>query len=103
MPIIPDEFLSGANIDFIEGLYARFLEDPNAVDPSWRELFEQQSGGRPIYTEESGQPAALRQTPVTSNGNGNGHHKTNGNGNGNGNSGFQHVQLSQPVDGQMGV
>ena len=32
-------FLSGSNIDFIEGLYARWLEDPASVDPSWRELF----------------------------------------------------------------
>src|SRR5208283_2980663 len=41
---IQDSFLSGANIDFIEGLYARWLEDPNSVDASWRELF-QRSGG----------------------------------------------------------
>ncbi|HZA51062.1 MAG TPA: 2-oxoglutarate dehydrogenase E1 component, partial [Myxococcaceae bacterium] len=37
-------------IDFIEALYARFLEDPTSVDPSWRELFERQRGqGRPIF------------------------------------------------------
>ena len=34
-----DTFLSGANIDFIEGLYARYLEDPASVDASWREVF----------------------------------------------------------------
>lgn len=33
-----DTFLSGANIDFIEALYARYLEDPASVDSSWREL-----------------------------------------------------------------
>ncbi|RJS26105.1 2-oxoglutarate dehydrogenase E1 component [Corallococcus sp. H22C18031201] len=45
-----DTFLSGGNIDFIEGLYARFLEDPASVDPSWREVFERNSGaGRPIF------------------------------------------------------
>ncbi len=45
-----DSYLSGANIDFIEGLYARYLEDPSSVDPSWREVFERNDGiGRPIY------------------------------------------------------
>jgi 2-oxoglutarate dehydrogenase E1 component len=45
-----DSFLSGSNIDFIEALYARFLEDPTVVDPSWRDLFERQRGqGSPIF------------------------------------------------------
>ncbi|HSP81250.1 MAG TPA: 2-oxoglutarate dehydrogenase E1 component, partial [Myxococcaceae bacterium] len=45
-----DSYLSGANIDFIEGLYARYLDDPSSVDPSWREVFERNDGaGRPIY------------------------------------------------------
>ncbi|HLG48312.1 MAG TPA: 2-oxoglutarate dehydrogenase E1 component [Reyranella sp.] len=33
-------FLFGANAPFIEELYARFLEDPNKVDPDWRTFFE---------------------------------------------------------------
>src|SRR5919198_5095600 len=50
-----DSFLSGSNIDFIEALYARFLEDPRSVDASWRELFERQRGqGRPIYVNGRG-------------------------------------------------
>ena len=32
-------FLSSANAAFIEGLYARWLENPDAVDPSWRAYF----------------------------------------------------------------
>jgi 2-oxoglutarate dehydrogenase E1 component len=32
-------FLSGANAAFIEALYARWLENPDAVDPSWRAYF----------------------------------------------------------------
>src|SRR5215469_2544647 len=48
-----DTFLSGSNIDFIEGLYARWLEDPASVDPSWRELFAGTSaGGRPLIGSE---------------------------------------------------
>jgi 2-oxoglutarate dehydrogenase E1 component len=43
-----ESFLSGGNIDFIESLYARFLEDPASVDGSWRELFAGWGGGRPI-------------------------------------------------------
>ncbi|MFY2563813.1 2-oxoglutarate dehydrogenase E1 component [Corallococcus terminator] len=57
-----DTFLSGANIDFIEGLYARYLEDPASVDASWREVFERNDGaGRPIFNAkllEAPTPAA---------------------------------------------
>jgi len=32
-------FLSGTNAAFVEQLYERYLSDPNAVDPSWRDYF----------------------------------------------------------------
>src|SRR3954469_8905852 len=32
-------FLSGANAEFIAELYARFLDEPEAVDESWRRFF----------------------------------------------------------------
>jgi 2-oxoglutarate dehydrogenase E1 component len=59
-----ESFLSGSNIDFIEALYARFLDDPGSVDPSWRELFESQKGhGTPIFVNGHGgalqEPSAL--------------------------------------------
>jgi 2-oxoglutarate dehydrogenase E1 component len=54
-----DSYLSGGNIDFIEGLYARYLEDPSNVDPSWRELFERNDGaGRPIFNPTLIEPPA---------------------------------------------
>ncbi|HEX8433598.1 2-oxoglutarate dehydrogenase E1 component [Archangium sp.] len=54
-----DSYLSGGNIDFIEGLYARYLEDPASVDPSWREVFERNDGaGRPIYNKTLIEPPA---------------------------------------------
>ncbi|WP_225408967.1 2-oxoglutarate dehydrogenase E1 component [Stigmatella hybrida] len=57
-----DTYLSGANIDFIEGLYARYLQDPSSVDPSWRDIFEKSNGGgRPIFSKtllEAPAPAA---------------------------------------------
>jgi 2-oxoglutarate dehydrogenase E1 component len=56
-----DSYLSGANIDFIEGLYARYLEDPTSVDPSWQELFARSNGGGlPIFTRPEGAPAPSR-------------------------------------------
>src|SRR5690349_604709 len=39
MSTTPSNFLSGPNAPFIEELYARYLEQPNAVDPSWRKFF----------------------------------------------------------------
>jgi 2-oxoglutarate dehydrogenase E1 component len=33
-------FLYGGNSAFIEGLYARYLEDPATIDPSWRAYFD---------------------------------------------------------------
>ncbi|MEA2804291.1 MAG: 2-oxoglutarate dehydrogenase component, partial [Rhodospirillaceae bacterium] len=33
-------FLFGANAPFIEELHARYLADPNRVDPEWRTFFE---------------------------------------------------------------
>ena len=55
MPNPTDTFLSGSNIDFIEGLYARWLEDPTSVDASWRELFAgTTSTGRPLLGSGDG-------------------------------------------------
>ena len=31
--------MSGANAEFIAELYGRYLENPDAVDESWREFF----------------------------------------------------------------
>ncbi|RYZ34794.1 MAG: 2-oxoglutarate dehydrogenase E1 component, partial [Myxococcaceae bacterium] len=70
-----DSFLSGANIDFIEGLYARFLDDPSSVDVSWREVFERNNGtGRPIFNAKQLEAPA----PVVPEGKGKGNGKANG-------------------------
>ncbi len=64
-----DSYLSGANIEFIEGLYARYLEDPNSVDPSWRELFAGNGHGRPIFVPAEKRPApagAVVTAPIVS-------------------------------------
>jgi len=68
MPNPTDTFLSGSNIDFIEGLYARWLEDPSSVDPSWRELFAgTRTEGHPLLGSGDG-----RAQPANGHGTGNG-------------------------------
>src|SRR5215469_1341992 len=34
-------FLFGANAQYIEALYARYLENPESVEPSWRGYFDE--------------------------------------------------------------
>ena len=51
-------FLYGGNSAFIEDLYARYLEDPAAVDPSWRAYFDELGPDTRALFERS--QAALR-------------------------------------------
>ena len=37
-------FLGGADPAVIEQIYAQYLKDPAAVDPSWRRIFEEEEG-----------------------------------------------------------
>ncbi len=50
------------NIELIEEMYARFLEDPNSVDPSWRTVFSDSAGSEPppVITVNRAAPADLR-------------------------------------------
>ncbi len=50
-------FLFGANAQFIEQLYARYLGDPTSVDSSWRDLFDQ-------LNEKGLSPSQLGQGPT---------------------------------------
>jgi 2-oxoglutarate dehydrogenase E1 component len=49
-------FLSGANATFIAELYARWLEDPAAVDESWRSFFADLSEEAPDILKELSGP-----------------------------------------------
>ncbi|MDP1826725.1 MAG: 2-oxoglutarate dehydrogenase E1 component [Archangium sp.] len=61
MSTLSDSFLTGANIDFIEALYSRFLADPNSVEPSFRELFSTlQREGKPLIIDGLTLPAPKR-------------------------------------------
>ncbi len=58
-------FLSGANAEFIAELYTRFLDDPAAVDESWRRFFgeigDDQSA---LKAERAGPPWAHKLAPL---------------------------------------
>ena len=58
-------FLSGANAEFIAELYARYLDDPHAVDPSWRQFFAE-FGDDPaaMRAERAGPPWARPLPPL---------------------------------------
>src|SRR5436190_7921716 len=58
-------FLSGANAEFIAELYARYLDDPAAIDPSWRRFFaEMADDSAAIRAERAGPPWARPLPPI---------------------------------------
>ncbi|MGE0120446.1 MAG: 2-oxoglutarate dehydrogenase E1 component [Dongiaceae bacterium] len=61
--------LSGPNAAFIAELYARYVEDPASVDPSWQRFFaELQDDGRSVLQDLRGASWAPRQPVVIVNG-----------------------------------
>ena len=62
--LMPDfdqtSFLSGANAGFIAELYARYLDDPDAVDPSWRRFFDDLADDPAAVRAETAGPAWAR-------------------------------------------
>jgi 2-oxoglutarate dehydrogenase E1 component len=58
-------FLSGANAAFIEELFGRYAADPNAVDDSWRALFDELAAEQPaLLREAAGASWAPKQSKV---------------------------------------
>jgi len=71
MQQIDPTILSGPNAPFIAELYARYVEDPGAVDPSWQRFFaELQDDGRSVLQDLRGASWAPRRHVVIVNGNG---------------------------------
>ena len=69
MQTIDSSILSGPNAAFIAELYARYVEDPDAVDPSWRQFFaELQDDGRSVLQDLRGASWAPRRPSVIVNG-----------------------------------
>jgi 2-oxoglutarate dehydrogenase E1 component len=56
-------FLTGANAGFITELYARFLENPEAVDESWRRFFSDIGDSGAAVLAELHRPSWGRQEP----------------------------------------
>ena len=66
-------FLYGGNADYIEELYAKYEDDPNSVDPQWRDpindsddseanlMFFSELGGELL---SAGQKEILTRSPV---------------------------------------
>jgi 2-oxoglutarate dehydrogenase E1 component len=62
-------FLTGANAGFIAELYTRFLEDPQAVDESWRRFFSDMNDDvSALLTELRGPSWAKPAAPIIGNG-----------------------------------
>src|SRR5476651_47844 len=53
-------FLSGTNAAFVESLYAQYLENPDAVDESWRAYFST-LGQRTLGPAQIGRGPAWRR------------------------------------------
>lgn len=69
-------FLNGANATFVAEIYAKFLDNPDSVDPSWRDFFATlHDDARGLLDELRGASWAPRRTSVVGNGanGGNGH------------------------------
>src|SRR4051812_23380644 len=63
----PDQssFLFGSNATFIAELYARYLEDPQSVDPSWNSFFtELNDDAREVLDELRGASWAPNPPPT---------------------------------------
>lgn len=64
-------FLAGENQSYIEEIYEDYLTDPNSVDESWREIFQQlpvsqgaeQSHLKPATTSDASQKNPLDIIP----------------------------------------
>jgi 2-oxoglutarate dehydrogenase E1 component len=56
-------FLSSGNAGFIAELYARFLDDPEAVDPSWRRFFADVGDDASTIRAERAGPCWARPLP----------------------------------------
>ena len=67
-------FLSGANATFVAELYAKYLENPDSVDPSWREFFATlHDDARELFEEMRGASWAPRSSAVVGTYGGGGH------------------------------
>src|SRR6056297_771820 len=53
-------FMQGHNAEYLEQLYARYAEDPNAVDEAWRAFFKELGDADPDVKAEASGPSWAR-------------------------------------------
>jgi 2-oxoglutarate dehydrogenase E1 component len=82
--IDPASFLTGGNATFVAELYARYLVDPQSVDPSWIDFFESMKrDGVAVDELDAAQWGRMRASVIEADGHGaNGHGPANGDLNG---------------------
>src|SRR3712207_9388695 len=71
MPATPEQtsFLFGSNATYIAELYARYLEDPKSVDPSWEAFFaDLHDDAKEVLTELRGASWAPNTATIIGNG-----------------------------------
>ena len=61
--MLETSFLDGANALFIEQMHARYLEDPNAVDPSWRTFFAELGDNTAAHGPSWAKPGIANPAP----------------------------------------
>jgi 2-oxoglutarate dehydrogenase E1 component len=60
-------YLKSSNADYIDELFARFMQDPDSVDPSWRYFFEGMELGTELAPSISGGQAAPQSSGAPTN------------------------------------
>src|SRR5262245_45819607 len=55
----------GINAGFVEELYAQYLENPDAVDPSWRSYFDARLAASAPRSMRGGPPSSRGAPPLT--------------------------------------
>ena len=58
--LLQTSFLDGANGPYVEALQAKFEQDPNSVEPGWREFFDA-LGDDPASVEKTSQGASWKR------------------------------------------
>ncbi len=62
-------FLYGGNADYIEELYAKYEDDPNSVDPQWRDFFAKLGDSAEDVKKNAAGPSWTRKNwPIAANG-----------------------------------
>ena len=69
--LVSSSFLASVNSTFVEELYARYLKNPNSVEPAWQTFFSELSDETPTVSRAlAGASWSPRQDRIVGKGNG---------------------------------